>query len=167
MRIATWFFAWHLTSQTDRIKQYHEDIKTLFYTTFLWEAELYLAFRRLKVDVQAWNLTSTTLLSSARFTVGWNQLREIDLQDKPQVSKILLPFRWMPQPHTGIVILTDLITIICQKVAGLGNIESEFCTSFNSHCIGACTNKEHLSRRLPHIPKWKTENKTYDPWLLF
>ena len=106
------FDAWRLTSPTGRIKQYHGDIKTLFYTNFLWEAELYLAFRRLKVDVQAWNLTSTTLLSSARFTIGWNQLKEIDLQDKPQVSEISLPFRWMPQLHTGIVILTDLITIM-------------------------------------------------------
>ena len=106
------FDAWRLTSPTGRTKQYHGDIKTLFYTNFLWEAELYLAFRRLKVDVQAWNLTSTTLLSSARFTIGWNQLKEIDLQDKPQVSEISLPFRWMPQLHTGIVILTDLITIM-------------------------------------------------------
>lgn len=137
-----------MTSPTGRIKQYHRDIKTLFYTNLLWEAELYLAFRRrLKVDVQGWKLTSTTLLSSARFTVGWNQLKEIDLQDKPQVSKISSPFRWMPQLHTGIVILTDLITIMllvgiedvqgfavvilnskyyaklmCQKVAGLGNV---------------------------------------------
>ena len=109
---ATWFFAWRLTSPTGRIKQYRGDIKTLFYTNFLWEAELYLPFRRLKVHVQEWNFTSTTLLSSARFTVGWNQLKEIDLQDKPQVSKISLPFRWMPQLHTGIVILTDLITIM-------------------------------------------------------
>ena len=127
---ATWFFAWRLTSPTGRIKQYHGDIKTLFYTNFLWEAELYLAFRRLKVDVQAWNLTSTTLLSSARFTVGWNQLKEIDLQDKPQVSEISLPFRWMPQLHTGIVILTDLITIMLlvgiEDVQGLAVCHPQF-----------------------------------------
>ena len=123
----TWFFAWRLTSPTGRIKRY---IKTLFYTNFLWGAELYLAFRRLKVDVQAWNLTSTTLLSSARFTVGWHQLKEIDLQDKPQVSEISSPFRWMPQLHTGIVILTDLITIMLlvgiEDVQGLAVCHPQF-----------------------------------------
>lgn len=55
------FDAWRLTSPTGRIKQYHGDIKTLFYTNFLWEAELYLAFRRLKVALTFKHETSLLL----------------------------------------------------------------------------------------------------------
>lgn len=55
------FDAWRLTSPTGRIKQYHGDIKTLFYTNFLWEAELYLAFRRLKVALTFKHDTSLLL----------------------------------------------------------------------------------------------------------